>query len=197
MTFTALVQMRHSIPLALKLYSELFVSLSYFCMDSHSASAATKTTIKSDMRVSQNPGSADDEQSVFAVYCEDDSLDFEAGVHVMTPTSATTNAYVRKAKNVNISGGIYAAGNPQDIIRLLNELPQWAREQALHAQSTSSVKRGGFRVFLNLWPVLVTIETTGSSSYTFTNEASAPPESTVPRVFSNASGRVFTGRSRT
>ncbi len=116
-------------------------------MDPHPALAATKTNTKRDMRVSENSGSTNDEQRIFAVYCEDKSLEFKAGVHVMAPTTAGTNAYVHKAENVTISGGIYAAGNPQDIIRLLNELPQWAREQALYPQTTSSYTQGGPRVY--------------------------------------------------
>ena len=145
MTSTASVQMRHSIPLAFKLYSELFVLFLHFCIDSHSASSATMTTIKRDMRVNTNLGSTNGEQSVIAVFCEDKNLDFEGGVHVMTPTSASTNAYVHRAKKVNINGGVYAAGNPQDIIRLLNELPQWARESALC--TTGSDKKSRFRVY--------------------------------------------------
>lgn len=60
---------------------------------------------------------------VFAVFCEQKNLDIQSGLHLLAPTSTPTTSYVHKAENVKVEGGIFAAGNGQDVEQMLLALP--------------------------------------------------------------------------
>jgi len=62
---------------------------------------------------------------VFAVFSESKNLNLRSGIHVLTPTSRHTTAYVHRAENVKVGGGVFATGNGRDVEHVLSALPPW------------------------------------------------------------------------
>jgi hypothetical protein len=63
--------------------------------------------------------------NVFAVFSEQKNLNLRSGLHILAPTSRHTTAYVHRAENVKVGGGVYAAGNGRDVEQMLSALSPW------------------------------------------------------------------------
>ena len=64
---------------------------------------------------------------IFAVFSEQKNLNIRSGIHILTPTSKHTTAYVHRAENVKVGGGVFATGNGRDVEHVLSALPPWGQ----------------------------------------------------------------------
>ncbi len=74
-----------------------------------------------------HPKAHHDSPEVFAVFSEQKNLNLRSGLHILAPTSKHTTAYVHRAENVKVGGGVFAAGSGRDVEQMLSALSPWGQ----------------------------------------------------------------------